>query len=168
MLKNILSILLLTGAVFTPNLTAWAQEIEMVATSSITEAKLPTGAGKLVQGEAEVLAWAGANYRKADAAHLISQLRSGLQATGWTYEPGGEKGNVTVFSVLKEGAPRRIVLGFFVPTDDALVVAWTEVLPVGGSTNSADNRPKIERTEFSTASTSASSRKLHAVRQLLV
>ncbi len=81
------------------------------------EKLLSGGEGKLRQGQAEVLAWAGPK--------------------GWTYETGGKEGEVTVFSAVRANPTRRAVLGFFVPTDDALVVAWTEVIAAGGSSNSA-------------------------------
>ena len=85
------------------------------------------GGGKIVQGEWEVLAWSGAGYSKADAPNLMRQLQGSLRAKGWTYEEAGREGEVTVFSVAKETPTRRAVLGFYVPTDDALLVAWTEV-----------------------------------------
>lgn len=180
MFKNSLFFLLaLCGVILTCGLSARAQETEFVIHSAITEAKLPTGAqrvmaasvpagvnevlkklvaageGKLVQGEAEVLAWADAGYRKADAPILINQLTKGLQTQGWTYELGGQEGDLTVFSVLKEGTPRRVVLGFFVPTDDALVLAWTEVLPADGRSNPATAYPSTQSVAFTPAPAAA-------------
>ena len=136
---------------------ARAQETEAAANSSITEARLPAGAqrvapasvpaeissslaklveaggGKVVQGKSEVLAWTGGGYRREDAATLVSQLQGGLRAKSWTYEESGTEGGVTVFSVVKEAPARRAVLGFYVPTDEALLVAWTEVHPAGAA-----------------------------------
>lgn len=130
---------------------AWAQETVAAASSSVTQAQLPAGAervlessvpaevnsalrkiveaggGKIVQGEREVLAWSGAGYSKADAPNLVRQLQGSLRAKGWTYEEAGKEGEVTVFSVARETPTRRAVLGFYVPTDEALLVAWTEV-----------------------------------------
>ena len=136
---------------------ARAQETEAAANSSITEARLPAGAqrvspasvpaeissslaklveaggGKVAQGKSEVLAWTGGGYRREDAATLVSQLQGGLRAKSWTYEEGGTEGGVTVFSVVKEAPARRALLGFYVPTDEALLVAWTEVHPAGAA-----------------------------------
>ncbi len=129
-----------------------AQETENAASSALTQINLPTGAlrvlpagvpaeindgldkiieagaGKLTPGEREVLAWSGVNYKKSNAGALINQLQKNLQAKGWTYEVGGTDGGITVFSVSMLAPTRRAVLGFYVPTDDALVLAWTEVL----------------------------------------
>ena len=148
MLKKIYAvipvILFLTIAVF-------SQETEEAASSSITDSKLPTGAvrilpnsvpaeindglkklveageGKLVEGDSEVIAWADANYKKKNSANLISQLQRNLQANGWTFEVSGTEDGITVFSVLRTAPSRRALLGFYAPTDDALVLAWTEV-----------------------------------------
>lgn len=130
---------------------ARAQETVAAASSTVTQAQLPAGAervsagsvpaeinsaltkiveaggGKIVQGDSEVLAWSGAGYSKADAPSLMRQLQGSLRAKGWTYEEAGREGEVTVFSVAREAPTRRAVLGFYVPTDDALLVAWTEV-----------------------------------------
>ena len=165
MLKKIYAIitiiLFLSVAVF-------SQETEEAASSAITDAKLPAGAvrilpnsvpaeindglkklveageGKLVEGEREVIAWADANYKKTNSANLISQLQRNLQATGWTFEVGGTESGITVFSVSRTAPTRRAVLGFYVPTDDALVLAWTEVL-------SADKQTQNETVERRTS-----------------
>jgi len=137
---------------------------EPAANSSVTSAKLPTGAlrvtpesvppeinqglekiveageGKLVEGEREILAWTENGYTKAKAADLIAQLENNLSASGWKYEVGGREGDVTFFTVFKESPKRRAVVGFFVASDDGLLVAWTEVLqansPVENKTGS--------------------------------
>ena len=130
---------------------AWAQETVAAASSMVTQAQLPAGAerisagsvpaeinsaltkiveaggGKIVQGEREVLAWSGAGYSKADAPNLMRRLQGSLRAEGWKYEEAGREGDVTVFAVARETPTRRAVLGFYVPTDEALLVAWTEV-----------------------------------------
>lgn len=135
--------------------TARAQETVAAASSAITRAQLPAGAervsessvpaeinsalakiveaggGKIVQGEREVLAWSGAGYSKADAPNLMRRLQGSLRAEGWKYEEAGREGDVTVFTVARETPTRRAVLGFYVPTDEALLVAWTEVHAAG-------------------------------------
>src|ERR1044072_2073656 len=135
----------------------WAQETVAAASSAVTQAQLPAGAGrvaesgvpaeissglkkiveagggKIVQGDSEVLAWSGAGYRREEASGLLRQLQGNLRAKGWTYEEAGREGEVTVFSVARETPTRRAVLGFYVPTDEALLVAWTEVHAGGGA-----------------------------------
>lgn len=134
---------------------ARAQETVAAASSTVTQAQLPAGAervsessipaeinsaltkiveaggGKVVRGDSEVLAWSGAGYSKASAPNLMRQLQGSLRAKGWTYEEAGKEGEVTVFSVARQTPTRRAVLGFYVPTDDALLVAWTEVRAAG-------------------------------------
>ncbi len=149
-------LLLLSIAVF-------SQETENATTSTITNTQLPNnavrilpnsipaevnaglkqivdaGEGKLIAGEREVLAWAGENYKMSDVGNLINQLQSNLQKQGWTYEVGGTDGGITVFSVFKTNPTRRVVLGFYVPTDDALVLAWTEVLSPNSNTKNENS-----------------------------
>ena len=134
---------------------ARAQETVAAASSAVTQAQLPAGAervsessvpaevssalkkiveaggGKIVQGDSEVLAWSGVGYRKEDAPNLLRQLQGSLKGKGWTYEEAGREGEVTVFSVAREAPTRRAVLGFYVTSDEALLVAWTEVHAAG-------------------------------------
>ncbi|HEV2707553.1 MAG TPA: hypothetical protein VGV59_16670 [Pyrinomonadaceae bacterium] len=119
---------------------------------------IESGEGKIVQGESEVLAWADASYRKADAAKLIRQLQGNLEAANWIYEVGGKEGDLTVFSVVQETPTRRLLLGFYVPTDEALLVAWTEALPAASSTSSVNGQTRpAQATETKPAQGSSSS-----------
>lgn len=170
--------------------TVRAQDAEVAAQSHITRTNLPSGAvrvrqssvpasisgtlrklveaggGKLVQGEAEVLAWAGGDYRKEKAANLMRQMQSNLQAEGWSYEPGEKVEAINLFSIARETPQRRAILGFFVPSDEALVVAWTEVLAAGnaastvGSAAGVESNSRPERTEAAHAGNSAVAREI--------
>ena len=152
-IKAIISVILLCVSI------GFAQETENAPTSAITGSRLPqgalrvlpgsvpaeisnsltklveAGAGRVTAGRREVLAWSGADYRKATADALISELQSTLADNGWKFEIGGTEGGITVFTVFKAGPVKRGLLGFYVPTDDALVVAWaeTESAESGGS-----------------------------------
>jgi hypothetical protein len=97
--------------------------------SSTLEKLASAGEGKLRQGDSEVLAWADVNYSKAKATMIVNRLTDTLKVAGWKYEVGGESDGITVFSLLKEGGNRRALIGFYGATDDALIVAWTELLP---------------------------------------
>lgn len=180
--KNLAVLSALFSAFFIFNSGAAAQESVPATVSEITEARLPAGAervlpasvpaqisdglrkfveagnGKFRQGDSEVLAWSGTGYRKANAENLMSQLQANLQAKGWKYEVGGREGEVTVFTVFKDKPVRRGVLGFYVPTDDALVVAWTEVFSAEGQTNAAPNDSAPDRTENAPARNTGGSR----------
>ena len=149
------------------------EDYEPAANSSVTSAKLPTGAvrvapgsvpteinqglekiveageGKLVEGEREILAWTENGYTKAKAADVIAQLENNLSASGWKYEVGGREGDVTFFTIFKENPKRRAVVGFFVASDDGLLVAWTEVLQANSS---IENKTESETKETVLAS----------------
>jgi hypothetical protein len=90
---------------------------------------LAEGNGKVRQGATEVLVWAGANYKKANAPRIVDRLTETLKVDGWKYEINAQESGLTVFSLLKERGQRRAVIGFYGATDDALVFAWTELLP---------------------------------------
>jgi len=162
---------LLFSAIFIFNTaTARAQEeTEAAANSNLTGIALPAGAqrilpgsvpaevtqvfdkmtaageGKFRQGDSEVLVWAGSNYRKANAAGIVNRLTATLQAAGWQYAVEGTEDGLTVFTAIKEGAPRRGVVGFHGATDDALVFSWMEILPTGG--NQADTNDRQNNRE---------------------
>jgi hypothetical protein len=89
---------------------------------------LQQGAGKIAGGEREILAWAGNFKTPANVARSISQMETNFRNAGWKYEPQGKSGEIDFFNLVKEGTPRRVVLGFFVPGDDVLVCALMEVL----------------------------------------
>jgi hypothetical protein len=94
---------------------------------------LAQGAGKIAGGEREVLAWTGNYKNKANATRLVSELQTNFRAGGWQYESSGRNGDLEVFNLYQEGAPRRVILGFFVRGDEVLVCALMEVVKPGSS-----------------------------------
>lgn len=171
-MKTLRASLALLSSVLFLAANARAQETVAAASSTVTQAQLPAGAervsagsvpaeinsaltkiveaggGKIVRGNSEVLAWSGAGYSKADAPSLMRQLQGSLRAKGWTYEEAGREGEVTVFSVARDAPTRRAVLGFYVPTDDALLVAWTEVhSAVARQVDDSTPRPRATASE---------------------
>lgn len=95
------------------------------------------GNGKVERGDTEVIIWAGAGYRKANAPQIISKLRDAWKTDGWMFEIGGEENGVALFSLLKDGAQRRAVIGFYGATDDAFVLALTELHQAGNANASS-------------------------------
>jgi hypothetical protein len=176
--KNLLSLFVLFTAIFIFDAAAQAQETKVAASSNLTNVSLPAngqrvlpasvpveitqtlekivaaGNGKVRQGDTEVLVWAGANYKRANAPAIINRLTGTLKADGWTYEVGGSEEGVTVFSALKDGEQRRAVVGFHGATDDALVLAWTEILSPGNKTETVGNDSGSEQIESSPAAKS--------------
>lgn len=157
--KDLAALFVLFSTIFIFSAAANAQETEAASSSGLTGISLPAGAnrvlpgsvpaeitdmfdkiaaagdGKLQKGDTEVLVWGGSNYRKANADGIVSRLTSTLQAAGWKYSVEGAESGLTVFLAVKEGAPRRAVIGFHGATDDALVFAWMEVLSANGAVN---------------------------------
>jgi hypothetical protein len=151
--------------------TLWAQEAESAVSSRLADVSLPEGAQRITpgsvpaevkqtlekmvtavgekarQGETEVLVWAGANYKKANAPTIVSRLTDTLKVGGWQYEVAGEDSGVTIFSLLKDKGGRRAVMGFYGVTDDALVFAWTEVLPAGNRAEPTTQNDRTNRIE---------------------
>ena len=162
--------------------TVWAQEeAESAVSSRLVDVSLPEGAQRITpgsvpaevkqtlekmvtavgekarQGETEVLVWAGANYKKANAPTIVSRLTDTLKVGGWQYEVAGEDSGVTIFSLLKDKGGRRAVMGFYGVTDDALVFAWTEVLPAGNRAEPVQNNNQSNRIEDAPAANSGAS-----------
>jgi hypothetical protein len=102
------------------------------------------GGSKLRQGDTEVLVWTGGGYRKSNAPQLVKKFTDNLQSGGWTYSVAEQNGEFTVFNSLNT-AERRGVVGFSTANDEAMLVAWTEMIPTDGrgSTiqNTANNTP---------------------------
>ncbi|CAA9420088.1 MAG: hypothetical protein AVDCRST_MAG74-2902 [uncultured Pyrinomonadaceae bacterium] len=144
--------------------TVWAQEeAESAVSSRLVDVSLPGGAQRILpgrvpaevkqtlekmvaavgekarQGETEVLVWAGASYKKANAPTIVYRLTDTLKVDGWQYEVAGEESGVTIFSLVKDKGGRRAVMGFYGATDDALVFAWTEILPAAKQTETVQN-----------------------------
>ena len=175
MSKFYINLMLLICAACLLTVTVSAQETESASKSNLTNVSLPAnaervlpgsvpkevteslekfvavGEGKLRQGETEVLVWAGASYKKANAASTVNHLTETLENAGWKYEISGVENGVTVFTALKEGQRRRALVGFYGVTDDALVLAWTEILSANSSKNRTENDSQNERIETASA-----------------
>ena len=88
------------------------------------------GSGKLRQGAKEVLVWAGGGYRKSNAAGIIRQVTDNMRGGGWEYAVGEQNSEFIVFSSLDSSVPKkRGVVGFWVPSNESLLLAWAELLP---------------------------------------
>lgn len=109
---------------------------------------IAAGEGKFQQGGSEVLVWTGSEYQKVGQKTTISRLMDTMKVAGWKYEEGGVENGVTVFSLLKDGAKRRGIMGFYGESDGTLVLAWTEVFPNEG--NAQNNNPQTEKQVEST------------------
>ena len=166
--KNITALLILLAAVFffaadraraqqNGSVAAQRSEITAAAMPNGAERLLPEsvpaefnqafdnflqqGAGKIAGGDREVIAWLGNFKTAASVAASISQMQTNFRSAGWKYEPQGKSGDSEMFILAKDGAPRRVVFGFFTPGKDVLVCALMEVLLPG-------EKPAMPKTEI--------------------
>lgn len=91
------------------------------------------GNGKLRQGASEVLVWTGGGYRKSNAQGLIRQVVNNMQSAGWTYAVGEQNAEFIVFNSLNSSTPKRGIIGFWISSNESLILAWTELLPENSS-----------------------------------
>jgi hypothetical protein len=168
MFKKNLRVLGLSALVLVAAVAAFGQGSVSVGNSEVTAAAMPAGAerltpesipaefnqafdnllaqgeGKIVGGQREILAWAGNYGTAAKSGKFEAQVQANLRSAGWQYEAQGRSGDLEIFSLLKDGSPRRVVLGFFVPDDRVIVCALMEVVRPGASVTqlaSAKQRP---------------------------
>jgi hypothetical protein len=151
--KNLSALLFLCAAffIFSVTIVRAQDETEPTTASSLTDANLPwgaqrvlpekipaeineafenllkQGAGKIAGGEREVLLWAGDYKNRTNAAKFTAQIQTNFRKEGWQYETAGRNDDIEFFTLSKEGSPRRVVLGFFVPGDEVMVCALLEV-----------------------------------------
>jgi protocatechuate 3,4-dioxygenase beta subunit len=154
MMKSVHKMLLLGCLVLTPTLVSAQpkEETEPVAASKLTGVPLPKGAERMLdrsvptdlkntlatlikaggegvkQGRTEVLAWRGNGYSKARAPQLIKQVSDAIKKAGWEYNSDGSNPEFTLVSLTRTTPQRRALIGLLVPADDALVLAWSEML----------------------------------------
>lgn len=144
-------------------------EIEAAASSTLSSVSLPSnakrimpssvpaevsetidkivagGEGKLRKGETEVLVWDKAELKKTGKSVIVNRMTDTHKVGGWQYEVGGEESGVTLFTMLKDGSPRRALAGFYGEADGVLVWAWAELLSnEQPAENSAVETPKPE------------------------
>lgn len=165
MFKKLLLALLLIciTSVFGSSVAAQSDETTPIQRSALAETSLPSGAqkireasipaeitktlGKLIaaggekirQGDSEVIIWTGNQYKKSSAAQLTKKLETALRDSGWTYEIGERQSDFILFSLFRETPERRALIGFFVPSDDAYIMALTEMLAAGAPINQSGN-----------------------------
>jgi hypothetical protein len=113
--------------------------------SEVLEKMVAHGGSQVRQGKSEVLLWGG-DYQKSKGAAMIERLANALRGAGWEYELAAKEDDVTFFTIIRENPSRRALVGFFTPTNEAFVLAMTEMLPNGSS-----NAPSIQTPDASEA-----------------
>ncbi|MGI8883955.1 MAG: hypothetical protein ACR2IA_06905 [Pyrinomonadaceae bacterium] len=106
-----------------------------------TLAKLvAAGGGRVRQGDSEVVIWGG-SYKKSAGAQMVKKLETALQTAGWEYEIGERNSEFVLFSLFRPAPPRRVLVGFFVPSEDAFIFAVTEMLPSNAASSTSKQMP---------------------------
>jgi hypothetical protein len=147
-------------AILFSSAVCFGQETESAANSNLTGTSLPAGAqrvlrqyvpaqidqaleiwvsasnGALRRSATEVLLWTGNDLKKTGATTIVNRLTDTLKAEGWRYEVGGTENGITLFSLLKDGANPRAIVGLYGEADGTFVYALTELRPGSESTNS--------------------------------
>jgi hypothetical protein len=86
------------------------------------------GGEKIRQGNSEVFTWSGSGYRKSTAVQLMKKVEENLKNSGWTFEVGESNNEFVMFSLFRKQPERRLLFGFFAPSNDGLVLAMTELV----------------------------------------
>jgi hypothetical protein len=102
------------------------------------------GGGKIARGGTEVIVWtAGGGAKRVNSAQIASQMQNAWKSAGWMFEVGGEQDGATLFTLLKDGAERRAVIGFYGADNGVFVLALTELLKNdGGESNFNSGRSR--------------------------
>jgi hypothetical protein len=143
------------GCIILSPLSAQAQEkeeTEPAPASHLAEVILPGGAQRVLeksipadintmlasllqvagpqakQGRNEVLAWRGNGYTKARAPQLMQDVATAVRKGGWEYKASADNTAFTIISLVKAKPTPRALVGVWVPADEALILAWTEML----------------------------------------
>ncbi|HEY8559153.1 MAG TPA: hypothetical protein VIL74_02035 [Pyrinomonadaceae bacterium] len=96
------------------------------------EKLVSAGEGKLRRGDSETLIWTGNDLKKSGANAIVNRLTETFKAAGWKYEVGGTENGVTLFSLLKDGAVPRALVGLYGEADGTLLFALTELHAADG------------------------------------
>jgi hypothetical protein len=89
--------------------------------------------------------WSG-NYQKSKGVAMIERIVKDLRGAGWEYELAAKEDDVTFFTIIRGEPSPRGLIGFFAPTNEAFVLALTEMLP-SGSSNASSARISDEAEE---------------------
>ena len=97
-------------------------------------ARLVKGAGeKARQGGSEVIVWLGHGYNKSKTEQLMKIVEDNTRAAGWDFtileKTRDQSNNELIFIALGRTEPKpRLLVGFFMLSDNGLLFALTEVL----------------------------------------
>ena len=78
-------------------------------------------------GKVELFVINAGGSGKSDAAKLRAQFENNLRNAGWNYEIHGEENGITMFTAIKKTPARKNILGYWVPVENRLMLAMTEV-----------------------------------------
>jgi hypothetical protein len=97
--------------------------------SDTLQSMMEAGGPGVKRGRTEALGWMSNSDKKSHVAQIKSRLAASLRKGGWEYEEGEGKNGAVMVSAMRTTPTRKALIGFWTPTEDALVLAWTEMLP---------------------------------------
>jgi len=101
------------------------------------------GGPKVRRGDTEVLVWTGKDVKKNSVAGMIDRVTYAFGSGGWRYEVSTAENGITFFTLLKDGADRRALIGVYGESDGTLMFAFTEMLAANSAARPASNTTVI-------------------------
>ena len=103
-----------------------AETVPAPITQMLKRVVADAGQGRFKQYDTEVVIWSGASFKKQGADRIIKSLKEQFERAEYRYEEGATVEGVTPFRI-DEDADGRIVVGFYIVTQDGLLWAWSQV-----------------------------------------
>ncbi len=101
------------------------------------------GGPEVRRGETEVLVWTGRDVKKSGIDRMVERVRRAFESGGWRYEVSTIENGITFFSLLKDGAERRAMIGVYGDSNGTLMFAFTEMLAANSSVRPAADVPVV-------------------------
>lgn len=115
---------------------------------------------KLSQGKSEVILWTDRNFRKTNASKIREQVETNLQNAGWDYQISGDEKGVTFFSAIKSLSVRHNIFGYWIMTNETLMLVMSEVFvdspdaPIGHNSPASNQRENKNNAQLDNRTTS--------------
>ncbi|HEY8560445.1 MAG TPA: hypothetical protein VIL74_08715 [Pyrinomonadaceae bacterium] len=87
------------------------------------------------QGRSEYIVLAAGNSKGADLTGIRGRIEGSLRAAGWDYVVNPPESGISLFTATIKQPVKKGIFGYWVPIDDALILAMTEVF--AGPNNAA-------------------------------
>jgi hypothetical protein len=92
------------------------------------------------QGRSEYIVLTNGNSKAADFTKLRAQIENSLRAAGWDYVVNPPENDVALFTAVIKQPVKKGIFGYWVPVDNILILAMTEVF--AGQNDAAANNDR--------------------------